>query len=193
MAQSIKAAFMSIDPTSPHHLFSVQGSYLSPSSTDVPTTFTVQDLRTTRSMLTRLVTASQDLPSSSGSQSQTRKTLVVILDFHVPEPPFLEYHKGLMYPGTYLSPGEVESSTALMSKMASPELLAVFKKQFDLPLRMFEHRPVPSSTGAQNGLGFLVGMKTSQDGKELVDRTNTNWVKAKGSLDTYAERCAAIG
>jgi hypothetical protein len=198
---------MSIDPTSPHHLFSIQGSYLSPSSTDLPTIFTSTDMRTTRTMITRLVTASQDLPATAKSPASRRKTLVVILDFHASEPSFLKYSRGPMYanhesswssktgsgPGQYPPAESLLPSGEAFRKILDPKVLEVVLKQFQLPLRMFEHRPIPSSAGAQNALGFAAGMKTTQDDLHLVKRTNTNWLRVTEPLDTYSERCAAIG
>lgn len=205
LSQSIAAAFLSIDPSTKHHLFSVQGSYLSPSSTDVPTFFDVQDLRTTRTMLTRLVLASQDVPSrpntastnsastqSVPERSTRRKILVVTLDFHVSEPSFLTYTRGPRYPGTYPPASSLPTTRESLQKLLSPKVFAIMMKQFDLPQRMFEHRPIPSSAGAQNSLGFLQ-TRTSQDEMDLTDRTFANWIRPREKLETYGERCAAVG
>jgi hypothetical protein len=194
MSQSITAAFMSIDPSAPHHLFSVQGSYLAPSSTDVPTYFECEDMRTTRSMITRLVTASQDVDPKPGAGTGTirRKTLVTILDFHVSEPPMLSYNRGPMYPGTYSSPSSLLGTEERTRQLLPPDLHAVMMKQFGLLLRLYEQKPVPSSGGAQNALGFS-GKGTSQDELDLVKRTNATWIRTREPLDTYSERCAALG
>lgn len=183
---------MSIDPSSPHHLFSVQGSYLAPSSTDVPTYFESEELRTTRSMITRLVTASQDVKAKGTGATSRRKTFVVILDFHASEEAFLSYSRKPMYPGTYSSPSSLASTDELTKKIAPTEVHAEMMKQFGLLLRLFEQRAEPSSAGAQNALGFL-NKGTSQDHLDLIKRTNAIWIRTREPLDTYSERCAALG
>jgi len=199
MSQSIIAAFMSIDPASPHHLFSAQGNYLAPSSTDVPTYFETEDLRTTRTLITRLVTASQDVaakksvPGSDTNTSGTirRKTLVVTLDFHAPEEPFLNYSRESLYSYEQSPPSSLSDYGVTYEKLVGAKGFEIMKKQFGLLLRMFEHRPVPSSAGAQNALGFL-NKGTSQDKYPLVKRTNATWLRVREPLSTYKERCASI-
>jgi hypothetical protein len=144
-------------------------------------------------MMTRLVTASQMLPATSGSASTSRKTLITILDFHVPEKPFLDYVREPLYPRAYSSPRTLDNSAKVMHEKLQPKTFSVVMKQFDLILRIFEHRPDPSSAGAQNSLGFSGKNKTSQDDAPFVQRTNTNWLRATEPLETYGERCAALG
>jgi hypothetical protein len=228
LSQAISAAYHTlVDESNPaakprHELFSVQGSYLSPASTDVPTTFVVEDLRSTRTMMTRLVTVSQLFPqkvkptkpgdtnnassssSSSSMQDATapappgvkRKVLIAILDFHAPETPFLTYFRQPLHPGpkSYPSPESLPNSNTTLPRLLSgnPEVLKVMMTQFDLPMRMFEHRPVPSSMGAQNALGFLK-TKTSQDELDITKRTYTNWVRVRDNLDGPSETYAALG
>ena len=192
LGQSITAAFMSIDPSLPHHLFSVQGSYLAPSSTEVPTYFHSEDLRTTRSMITRLVTASQDIDPKGTGATIRRKTFIVILDFHASEEPMLSYSREPMYPGTYSSPSSLLETVERTKKILPPKVHDEMTKQFGLLLRLFEQRPIPSSGGAQNALGFL-DKGTTQDDLNLVKRTNATWIRTREPLDTYGERCAALG
>jgi acyl-CoA thioesterase len=221
LSQAISAAYHTLvnegNPAAKprHELFSVQGSYLSPASTDVPTTFVVEDLRSTRTMMTRLVTVSQLFPqkvkptkpaasSSSSTQEATappppgvkRKVLIAILDFHAPETPFLTYSRQPLHPGpnSYPSPESLPNSNTTLPRLLSgdPKVLKVMMTQFDLPMRMFEHRPVPSSMGAQNALGFLK-TKTSQDELDITKRTYTNWVRVRDNLDGPSETYAALG
>lgn len=199
MSQAVTAAFHTLPPPSSSsgpdfHLFSVQGSYLGPASTDVPTTFTVQEIRTTRSMVTRLVTASQVIPPKAGSSSApaARKVLICLLDFHRPEPAFLTYSRPPLHPGSYASPSTSKPIEEVLDSLPwDPKVYPVFKKQFELPLRMFEYRPVISSSGAQTSLGF-VKVKTAQDNMEITRRTACNWIRARGELSSYDERCAAL-
>jgi hypothetical protein len=202
LSQAVSAAFLALPPSNSvsgqdYHLFSIQGSYLGPASTEVPTTFTVDDVRTTRSMVTRLVTASQVVPSKPTAASPRpaptkRKVLVCICDFHRPETAFLLYSAPLLHPGSYPLASECTPLEDLYETLPfAPGVLNIFKSQFGLPSRMFQYRPVMTSAGAQNNLGFLQ-VKTSQDELELTERTSTNWIKANGELATYADRCAAL-
>ena len=183
---------MSIEPSLPHHLFSVQGSYLAPSSTEVPTYFETVDLRTTRSMMTRLVTASQDIDPKGTGTTIRRKTCVVILDFHASEEPMLSYSREPMYPGTYDSPSSLMDTDERTKKILPQKAHEEMSTQFGLLLRLFQQRPIPSSGGAQNALGFL-DKGTTQDNLNLVKRTNATWIRTREPLDTYGERCAALG
>ena len=164
-------------------------------------------------MVTRVVTASQDIPSKSKSikepttndpqipvpaqsskpKSTPRKVLILIADFHRPEPPFLQYSHPPLYPSQYPDPESLptteESTNSLLAH--DPATLETFTKQFNLPRRMFEYRPVPHSMGVQNVLAFL-DVPTSQDKEAITRRTSTNWIKAKEPLGSYAERCAAV-
>lgn len=202
LSQAVSAAFHTLPSSSSasgqdYHIFSVQGSYLGPASTDVPTTFTVEDVRSTRTMLTRIVTASQVLPSKPSHTNPkpdpvTRKVLVCICDFHRPETAFLTYSAPPLHPGTYPPPTSIKTLEENWEILPfRPEVLKVFKTQFSLPFRMFEYRPVMTSAGAQNSLGFI-DTKTSQDHLELTKRTSTNWIRAREALGTYADRCAAL-
>lgn len=141
-------------------------------------------------MITRLVTASQDI-EVKGSKIR-RKTFVVILDYHASEEAFLSYSREPMYPGTYASPSSLLGTDERTKKLLPPKIHATMMTQFGLLLRLFEQRPIPSSAGAQNALGFL-GTGTSQDELDLVKRTNATWLRTREPLDTYSERCAALG
>lgn len=150
-------------------------------------------------MITRVVIASQMIPAKASSSSPSsspnlvnRKVLICICDFHRPEPAFLSYTAPVLHPGTYPNPNTTTTIEENFNTMPfPPKMLEVFKTQFGLPRRMYEYRPVMTSTGAQNSLGFI-NVETTQKDMDITRRTSTNWIRAREKLDTYADRCAAL-
>ncbi|CAD6575695.1 MAG: hypothetical protein CYPHOPRED_005776, partial [Cyphobasidiales sp. Tagirdzhanova-0007] len=69
--------------------YSLLGHFLGPGSTEVATRYVVEDLRTTKSFVTRKVEAWQDWSSLPGKKQDSenggrRRISVLLLDFHVP-------------------------------------------------------------------------------------------------------------
>ena len=160
------------------HLYSVQGSYLGPAATDVETTFHVQDVRTTRSFCTRLVIASQ----------KGRNVMITLLDWHVPE-------EGMVFDAapmhTYEPPEGLPDLEARGKAMLDGKKFAMFKELFSLGNRLYDSRPAPPSTSAENLLGLAPG-KTTQSELPIEQRTAASWVKSRTTLETPAQHAAAL-
>lgn len=73
LAQAINAGCQNVN--SALRIYSCFATYLGPSLITVPTTYTVEDIRTTRSFATRQIIATQV------QNGETRRTLIMLLDF----------------------------------------------------------------------------------------------------------------
>ncbi len=182
-----------LDP--PLHLYSAQGAYLGPSSTEVPTTYEVQDHRSTRSFHTRQVIAFQEIANSRTGKKEKRKILVVLMDWHVLEPfHLLEYSIPTLYPiSSYSTPEKLLPQSEYLKQNLSPKMAKIYSETFHLFGSFFDNRPCPISMGAQNSYGFKEGAKTTEDEKHPTNRTNSYWLKVHEQLEGPIEQTAAMG
>lgn len=164
-------------------VYSIQGTYLGPASTEVPTTYTVDDIRTTRSFCTRFVTASQKITIKG--ETLDRKVLVALLDYHKKETEvMLEYSNTPMFPMTeYGKPENLPSIEEHVDETLSSKAAAHYKKSFHLFLSFMDARWVPGCKAAQNVFGWSVGRASSQDKLPITKRTNGVWVKTREKLE----------
>lgn len=180
LAQAISAGQATI-PNANFHMYSAQGSYLGPASTELPTVFKVEDLRTTRSFCTRLVTATQ---GSFGKPDTGRKVLVVLLDWHIEEEAvMLEYSSKPIFPlAQYGKAESLQNQNDYISETLSSRAVAQFQTTFRLFLEFFDARWCPNSMAAQNAYGWHLGRATSQDKLPITGRTNAVWVRIEEAL-----------
>lgn len=204
----MSAAFAAIPKDTPERVFdiySVLGTFLGPTSIKYKLTFTVEDVRTTRSFATRKVEAWQELPSKNGGAPDRRRTMILLADFHARERPEMtlsgmDYSKAPLYPESLkISPETLQNQRAHFAATQPEQVLKAFDNVFPLFDRYLDLRPIPEAMGTQKALGMNSRRKTSQDDLPLQQRTNAHWFRikevegGKGELQTRAENAAAVG
>ncbi|GHJ84207.1 hypothetical protein NliqN6_0609 [Naganishia liquefaciens] len=203
----VSAAFAAIPQDTAdriYDIYSVLGTFLGPTSIKSKLTFTVEDVRTTKSFATRKVEAWQELPSPEGAKSSKRRTMILLADFHVRERPEVTL-SGMDYSIPPLaadslsrSPDTLQNQRAQMAAMHPSRILKVFDHVFPLFDRYLDLRPVEDSMGTQKALGLNSSNKTTQDHLPLQQRTNSHWFRikdvegGKGKLQTRSENAAAV-
>lgn len=177
----------------PFHLYSVLGSYLGPASTQTHTTFTVTEIRTTRTFCTRQILASQTLPDPKNKTETTRNILVVLMDWHVQEPSsLLIYASPPIYPlAEYSTPDKLPSTSEMIHQNLSPKMEDAYRKMFPLMIQFFDCHPVTHSLGAQTALGMDYEKESTQDGLPVTERTNSYWWRTNEAMRSDAEQTAA--
>lgn len=206
VSQCVSAAFSSIPKDTSdriYDLYSVLGTFLGPTSTRYKVTFTVEDVRTTKSFATRKVEAWQDLPTGNNGDSSKRRTMILLADFHVREPAENTL-PGLTYSKSPLDPAILKMDTDTMLSQREhfaadqpPKVQKVFEHIFPLFYRFLDMKPIPTSMGVQKALGINSGRKTTQDDLPLQQRTNAHWFKVKeieggkGELQARSDQAAA--
>ena len=183
MSQAVSAGFHSL-PSSAFHfqLYSVQGSYLGPASTDLETTFIVQSIRTTQKFCTRQIIGSQ----------RDRNVLVALLEYHDPEQPLMEYSCPPMYAPEFYDRWDAwPPARQHARKVLSSDHAELFEQTFGVLMDAFDCRWNTNTMAAQTVLGMAPkGTPTPQDAEILSRRTNSGWVRCpeevNQSSDMYA-------
>lgn len=203
----VSAAFASIPKDTAdriYDIYSVLGTFLGPTSTRYKVTFTVEDVRTTKSFATRKVEAWQDWPTGKAGESSTRRTMILLADFHVREPaestlPGMTYSVSpLVTSSLATSPDTMPTQQEHFAADQPKQVQKVFDNVFPLFYRYLDMRPIPESMGVQKALGLNSGRKTTQDDLPLQQRTNSHWFKikdiegGKGELQARSEQAAAV-
>jgi len=81
VSQSVSAGQSTVSPSDPpFHLYSAQGTFLGSAAINVPTTFTVLQLRTTKTFPSRQVIASQQITDPKTKGIEARNILIALLD-----------------------------------------------------------------------------------------------------------------
>lgn len=187
-----------------YDIYSVLGTFLGPTSVKSKLTFTVEDVRTTKSFATRKVEAWQEFLPANGGKSSKRRTMILLADFHVRERPEvtlpgMEYSMPpLIADSLKISPDTLQNQRDQMAATHPPQVLKVFDHVFPLFDRYLDLRPVEDSMGTQKALGLHSSNKTTQDHLPLQQRTNSHWFRikdvqdGKGKLQTRSENAAAV-
>lgn len=189
LAIAIVAAYETVQPS--HQLYSAQGNFLGPALTDRPLSCSVQEKRTTRTFATRIVEVGQRLDNG-----QSRSCLLMVADFHVPEPAsMLTYSKPR--PEGYSSYEECKPAAQWRQSLVDRGVVSqgvadAYAKQFSLGERFYENRPCPEGVAAQNLYGMAKTMATTQDSRALIDKSSADWFKYRHKLSTKAEHAAAV-
>ena len=191
IAQCITAGSQTVseDTDPPFQLYSVQGTFLGPASTDAPTTFEVSDVRTTRTFCSRLVKAIQTI------DGEVRNIMIVIMDWHLQEAMTLfDYSTPPLHPlESYSRPDDLPDIRQLLESKLPAKLVNQYLKAFHLHHAFFDNRMVMSSMGAQNIGGFIgPGTVTTQDDLPMTKRTHSSWSKVKEALKGRVENIAAL-
>jgi acyl-CoA thioesterase II len=189
MSIAVAAAHKTVD--SKYHLYSAQGNYLGPASTECPLYANVRKIRDTKSFATRQIDILQEQPDGS-----KRSCLIMIADFHVREemsvlsysaPPETKYSSVENCDST-----DVVFQKAVEKGLISPKTVAIQKKVFALMARYFEQRPLPEGFAEQLLNGLDTKLPTTQDSVPPVSRTSGDWFKNKQPLSTAAEQVSAL-
>jgi acyl-CoA thioesterase II len=184
LSQSISAGFATLPEDDSLQLYSVQGTYLGPSSTTHITTFRVEKIRTTKRFCTRLVKASQQHVEGE------RTIFIALLDWHAAEPSLLVYSKPPMYP-PYPSAEELLPYKEYAKTILSPKEEKSMSRAFALGMRLLDIRPCPESTGGKSALGT----KRLDDWDESIPIYKHNYakrVRVNEDLSTQAQQCASL-
>ncbi len=186
MSQALSAGQATISDLN-FHLYSAQGTYLGPASTEVSTQYKVDVLRDTRSFCTRLVTATQNI------DGKERNVLVVLMDWHVLEKAsMLEYSTPPWFDRSeYSEPEKLSRQNDFADATLPPREAESFRTTFPLFADFYNVRPCMSSKAAQNIFGWLK-TETTQDHLPLTRRTNSSWFKTNDKLEPH-EQAAALG
>lgn len=176
--------------TMTHKLYSFQGHFLGPASTQYKLVCKVYRTRETRSFATRRVEVSQDL------NGEKRVCVEVVVDFHVVEAPLFVYSAPptMRYspPGESLSMDELGEQLIREGKVSAQIKAEYSKGTFTALSEMFEARHCPEGMGGQNLWGFAKEVPTSQDGlPSITDRSSAEWLHALERLEGHDESMAA--
>ncbi|KAI8935182.1 hypothetical protein NX059_007775 [Plenodomus lindquistii] len=181
LAVACKAAALTVP--SNYHLYSMQGHFLGPASTDHQLRARTRILRQTRVFATRQVEVSQTL-----SDGSTRICLVALADFQTPEPAtLLTYSPSPKQPYTPWHACPTQHSvqeTLVKSGKVSEKDMQVFQKTFSLTKHLFDQRPCPEGIFAQNLQGMAKNLPHSQDHVPLPDRTTAEWFRSRETFPT---------
>lgn len=189
LATAIAAAHVDLDCK--YHLYSAQGNYLGPASTEKPLFAHVRKIRETKSFATRQVEISQE--QKDGSK---RSCLIMIADFHVKE------NKSVL---TYSAPPETKFTpvdecetmevalrNAVENGHFTAETLNKQRKMFSLMTRYFEQKPTPEGFAEQIMGGMNTRLPTTQDHLSPTSRTSADWFKNRVPLTSAAEQVCAL-
>lgn len=173
------------------------GNFLGPGATEIKIEFQVDDVRTTKSFATRIVSAWQDwgqLPSDSVLRTRAdfgrRRIMVMTLDFQVREKnSMMEYSPSPLYidshnpKATFLEkvrpfyghPSEILPNKESIRATHSAHVVKMFESIFTLFDKFFRVRACQRSMGWQKAYGIDKEAKTSQDDIPLQQRNNCTW------------------
>lgn len=173
------------------------GNFLGPGATEIKIEFQVDDVRTTKSFATRIVTAWQDwgqLPSDSVLKTRAdlgrRRIMVVILDFQVREKNIMmEYSPSPLYIDShnpkatflekvrsfYSHPSDILPNSEGIRATHSADVVNKFESIFTLFDKFFRVRACQKSMGWQKAYGIDKTAKTTQDNVPLQQRNNSTW------------------
>lgn len=208
IALCVSVAFASLpsnDSGRIYDIYSVLGTFLGPTSTKAKLQFMVEDIRTTKSFVTRKIEAWQEFPDSNGGGKATRRrTMIQLVDFHVREPATsvlsgMTYSMPTLHPESYRDdPNTLISQEQYLAQKQTSTVSKQFHYVFPLFFRYLDMKPIQDSMGVEKALGIKPGAKTNQDDIPLQERTNAHWFRVKeiqggeGELTSPGERAAAV-
>lgn len=181
----VKAAYLSLPPADKsgktYSLYSAQGSYLGPASTEKHFTITTRALRTTKSFATRSVEVSQEQKDGS-----LRVCLVILADFQLPDQSaVLAFSKppSMRYSGVdECLHADVHRQKMVDSGAVQTGLAKAHATTFGLVARFFEQRPCPEGVSAQTLSGMAKKIGTTQKGWELHEKGSADWMRNREKL-----------
>lgn len=173
-------------------LYSCLGTYLGPTSILRSVKYKVEDLRSTKSFRTRKVEAWQ----AQADGKPDRRTMLVILDFHVKEQGMFDYSAPPAR-SDYPRPSELlPVHEALQQRVKDGDLkqdiVDRYVETFPLHNRYFHSRACPQGVNWQNLSGMEPLHSTVQDDLDITSKTNAWWFKSKVDLKSHADNAAAL-
>ena len=189
LSQSVYAGQLTIpiqDP--PFHLYSIQGTFLGPANIDVPTTFNVTNLRSTRTFQSRCIKATQIVNGT------IRNVLIVLMDWHIQEPMSLLHYSTppLREMSTYSDPEHLLNALDQAKNALSPRMATAFYKMFNISIDYWESKYCPNSMVSKTFWGYANQNKTDQDEIPITKRIHSCWFRAREKLQGVIENTAAL-
>ncbi|KAH9862634.1 hypothetical protein IAQ61_010052 [Plenodomus lingam] len=175
LAVACKAASLTVPPD--YHLYSMQGNFLGPASTNHQLRASVRTLRQTRTFATRQVEVSQ-----VRDDGETRLCLIALADFQTPEQDvLLEYSRApsRTYSAWSQCPTQLDAQQKLLAEgKVTQAQVDAHAKGFQLAQDLFEQRVCPEGIFAQTLHGMAKSLPHSQDGLALPQRTTADWFRS---------------
>ncbi|KAH9864172.1 hypothetical protein J1614_010106 [Plenodomus biglobosus] len=189
LAVACKAASLSVPQD--YHLYSMQGSFLGPASTDRQLRATVRTVRQTRTFATRQVEVGQ-----LRDDGELRVCLIAIADFQTQEKGVvLTYSRtpSKEYSGWRECPTQLEARQKLLreGKIKQGESDA-HAKGFSVAASLFEQRVCPEGIFGQTLDGMAKSLPHSQDSLALTERTTADWFRSLENLDSKMDNVANL-
>lgn len=184
MVLSINAAAQTVPAGHDKHIYSVLGTFLGPTRTEVPIELHVQEVRETRTFSTRFVVASQQGRSCLSVtvdfiQAPSPSAKALLPDFSLDAPQLTHYSK---------TQPERERISGLIQQGSLPKGFdkVHFKTFAPMDGVAPDTRTVPESVLAQTLSGYITDVKTTQDDLKLVDRRSYWWQRTPSNLSLGA-------
>ncbi|KAH7083345.1 thioesterase-like superfamily-domain-containing protein [Paraphoma chrysanthemicola] len=188
LATACKSAYLTV-PTG-YHLYSLQGNFLGPATTDRPFRANVRTVRQTRAFATRQVEVSQKRDDGGD-----RVCLIAIADFHVKEQAsLLEYSKPprmtYSHYETLLARKEAHQKHMEDGKITQ-KLFDAHENAFE-GMRFFEQRQCPEAVFAQNLWGMAKYLPTTQDHLPTTLKTSAEWFRCLEPMATPIDNMTSM-
>lgn len=174
-----------------YFLYSMAGNYLGPALTDRKYICSAEEVRKTRTFITKLVRIQQKL-----DDGQSRMCLIALADFQRREPASLLMYSrppSMVYAGVDDQPSyEASVKNLLQSGAISQEMLDRNHRTFGMMRAFFEIRPCQEGTGAQRLIGQAKHIRSTQDHLPLTSRTSADWLRCPQAQGVPATAASAL-
>lgn len=177
-----------------YYVYTVLGTFLGPTSTDVKLHLTVERTRDTKTFATRRVVARQTLPDG-----RTRTCLDMLADFHAREPATLLAYSPAPTFDRRRGEGPEDSPTvdeltqqAVRDGLVTDKSVLRTAAMFKGHEVHFDARTCARGMSGQNLVGVLSRKPTSWDALPVTDRVSGDWSRARVPLRDPGERAAAL-
>lgn len=185
-----------------YFVYTVMGTFLGPTSTDVPLYLTVERTRDTKTFATRRVLAKQHLLTTTTGTTTVRTCLDMLVDFHVREPGLLTYSPppsfDLQTEGPEQSPtmDALTQQTVAAGLVDDPATALRTAAMFRGHEVHFEARTCARGMSGQNLVGLLSRHPTTHDARPVTDRVSGDWSRTRvpwrDDHDVRGEKAAAV-
>lgn len=188
LAIAVNAACETVPPGfSP---YSILGHFLGPASTDQKLHCSVQEIRNTRSFVTRRVQVKQKQPDET-----YRNCIELTADFHVHEPSTAaDYSAGTAttWPRPDDCPLITDRGRTLVERgVVTQEQLDTFNKTLGTVGDYFETRSCPNGVSAQNMSGAAKDAVTTQDRLPITSKVSAEWHRVFETLRSEGANLSA--
>ncbi|GAM89183.1 hypothetical protein ANO11243_072200 [Dothideomycetidae sp. 11243] len=174
-----------------HRIYSMTGNFLGPAQCDRKLIARVQEIRSTRTFTTKLVTISQK--QNDGSE---RSCLVSLVDFHaVEKAELLNYSRppSKTYAARETQPSLDEHRDGLVRDgKITADVSKMHSTIFGLSRKLWENRVCKGSMGAELLQGFAKDLTTEQDDLAMHEKSSADWFRSRVKLTARQEHAAAM-